>query len=132
MSRTPAPHCVAAMRHFRSPLREHRALTRGFCGSKQRPAGGGGLVMENQKRAGAAAALQAEVKPGMLLGLGSGSTAVHMVDLLGELVRGGLEVRCVPTSEKTAAQARGLGIPLTDLDAEPQLDLTIDGADEIG
>ncbi len=68
----------------------------------------------------------------MRLGLGSGSTAVHMVELLGERVRGGLEVRCVPTSERTAAQARGLGIPLTDLDAEPELDLTIDGADEIG
>jgi ribose 5-phosphate isomerase A len=86
---------------------------------------------ENQKRAAAARALE-EVKPGMRLGLGSGSTAMHMVDLLGERVRGGLEVRCVPTSERTAAQARGLGIPLTDLDAEPQLDLTIDGADEIG
>jgi ribose 5-phosphate isomerase A len=86
---------------------------------------------ETQKRAAAARALE-EVKPGMRLGLGSGSTAMHMVDLLGERVRGGLEVRCVPTSERTAAQARGLGIPLTDLDAEPHLDLTIDGADEIG
>ena len=88
-------------------------------------------MSENQKRAAAARALE-EVQPGMRLGLGSGSTAMHMVELLGERVRGGLEVRCVPTSERTAAQARGLGIPLTDLDAEPELDLTIDGADEIG
>jgi ribose 5-phosphate isomerase A len=88
-------------------------------------------VSETQKRAAAARALE-EVQPGMRLGLGSGSTARHMVALLGERVRRGLEVRCVPTSEATAGQARALGIPLTDLDAESELDLTIDGADEIG
>lgn len=88
-------------------------------------------MSENQKRAAAAAALE-EVKPGMRLGLGTGSTARHFVELLGEKVAHGFEVLCVPTSEATAAQARGLAIPLTDLDATPHLHLTVDGADEIG
>lgn len=88
-------------------------------------------VSENQKREAAAAAL-AEVKPGMRLGLGTGSTARYLVDLLGIKVAAGFEVVCVPTSEATAAQARALRIPLTDLEATPHLDLTIDGADEIG
>lgn len=83
------------------------------------------------KRAAAAKALE-EVRPGMLLGLGSGSTAWHFVDLLGARVAAGLEVNCVPTSERTAAQARDLGIPLTTLDECPELDLTVAGADEIG
>jgi ribose 5-phosphate isomerase A len=87
-------------------------------------------VSESQKRAAAARALE-EVRPGMRLGLGSGSTATHLVDLLGVKVAAGFEVLCVPTSERTAAQARSLNIPLTDLDATPELDLTIDGADEI-
>ena len=88
-------------------------------------------LSENQKREAAAAALE-EVRPGMRLGLGTGSTARHFVDLLGARVAGGLDVLCVPTSEATAAQAAGLDIPLTDLDRTPHLDLTIDGADEIG
>lgn len=88
-------------------------------------------MIENQKRAAAARALE-EVRPGMRLGLGTGSTAKHLVDLLGERTKAGLDVICVPTSEVTAAQARALGIPLTDLDETPHLDLTIDGADEIG
>ena len=73
-----------------------------------------------------------EVQPGMRLGLGTGSTARHFVDLLGARVRDGLDCLCVPTSEVTAAQAAGLGIPLTTLDETPELDLTVDGADEIG
>ena len=68
----------------------------------------------------------------MRLGLGTGSTAKHFVDLVGREVAAGLEVICVPTSERTAAQAKALGIPLSDLDATPELDLTVDGADEIG
>jgi ribose 5-phosphate isomerase A len=66
----------------------------------------------------------------MRLGLGTGSTAAHFVDLLGARVREGLEVVCVPTSERTRAQAESLGIPLSTLDETPQLDLTVDGADE--
>ncbi len=80
----------------------------------------------------AAKAAMAEVQDGMRLGLGTGSTAKHFVDLVGEAVAGGMKVICVPTSERTAAQALALGIPLTDLDATPELDLTVDGADEIG
>ena len=71
------------------------------------------------------------VEPGMKLGLGTGSTAAAFVDLLGAKVKQGLDVLCVPTSEATRAQAAALGIPLTTLDEEPFLDLTIDGADEI-
>ena len=67
----------------------------------------------------------------MRLGLGTGSTARHFVDLLGEKVAAGSRVRCVATSEATLAQATGLGIPMTTLDDMPELDLTVDGADEI-
>jgi ribose 5-phosphate isomerase A len=71
------------------------------------------------------------VKPGMKLGLGTGSTAAHFVDLLGEKIRGGLRVVGVPTSEATRRQAESLGIPLTTLEETPELDLTVDGADEL-
>ncbi len=71
------------------------------------------------------------VEPGMKLGLGTGSTAARFVLLLGDKVKAGLDVLCVPTSEATATQARALGIRLASLDDEPILDLTIDGADEI-
>jgi len=71
------------------------------------------------------------VRSGMRLGLGTGSTARHFVDLVGAETRKGLDVIGVPTSEATAAQARDLGIRLTTLDETPELDLTVDGADEI-
>lgn len=83
------------------------------------------------KRAAAAAALD-EVSSGMLVGLGTGSTAREFVDLLAARVAQGLRVRCVPTSEFTARQAAAGGIPLTDLEADAELDVTIDGADEVG
>jgi ribose 5-phosphate isomerase A len=67
----------------------------------------------------------------MKLGLGTGSTARHFVDLLAEKVKGGLSIVGVPTSEATARQARALSIPLATLDDYPELDLTIDGADEV-
>ena len=70
------------------------------------------------------------VRSGMRLGLGTGSTAKHFVDCVGALVRGGMNVLCVPTSEATRAQAAALGIPLTTLDDTPELDLTVDGTDE--
>src|SRR4029079_14686234 len=72
------------------------------------------------------------VRPGMRLGLGTGSTAKHFVELIGERVRAGLNSVAVPTSEATFADAKRCGIPLTTLDETPQLDLTVDGADEIG
>ena len=65
------------------------------------------------------------------LGSAAGSTAARFVAALGERVREGLRVLCVPTSEATRLQAEQLGIPLSTLDETPQLDLTVDGADEI-
>ncbi len=81
------------------------------------------------KAAAATRALEFVV-PGMRLGLGTGSTAHAFVALLGERVAAGLDIVGVPTSERTAEQARGLGIRLATLEEEPELDLTIDGADE--
>lgn len=83
------------------------------------------------KREAAAKALEL-VESGMRIGLGTGSTAWHLVDLLGERVAKGFDILCVPTSEATAKQARGLHIPLTTLDEIDHLHMTIDGADEIG
>jgi ribose 5-phosphate isomerase A len=88
------------------------------------------MSVESYKLAAARHAL-GFVEPRMRLGLGTGSTASHFVALLGERVREGLEVLCVPTSEETGALAARHGIPLTTLDETPLLDLTIDGADEI-
>ena len=83
-----------------------------------------------QKRAAAARAVEF-VRPGMRLGLGTGSTARHFVALLAERVRAGLDVVGVATSEATRVDAERLGVPLTTLDETPELDLTVDGADEI-
>ena len=88
------------------------------------------MDIEAQKRAAAARAVEF-VHPGMRLGLGTGSTAKHFVELLGERVHAGLDVVGVPTSEATRALAEKLGIKLTTLDETPELDLTVDGADEI-
>lgn len=82
------------------------------------------------KQQAAEAALEL-VEPGMKLGLGTGSTANRFVAALGARVAAGLSVVAVPTSEATRAQAQSLHIPLTTLDETPELDLTIDGADEI-
>src|ERR1700756_2310281 len=68
---------------------------------------------------------------GMELGLGTGSTAKHFVELLGEKVRAGLNVVGVPTSEATKADALRCGVPLTTLEEIDRLDLTVDGADEV-
>ena len=87
------------------------------------------MNMDELKRQAAAKALEA-VQDGMKLGLGTGSTAKHFVDLLGERVKGGLKVTGVPTSEATRIQAEQCGVPLTTLDEIDHLDLTVDGADE--
>jgi ribose 5-phosphate isomerase A len=79
----------------------------------------------------AARAALAYVEDGMKLGIGTGSTAEEFVRLLAERVREGLSIVGVPTSERTAALCRELGVPLATLDEEPALNLTIDGADEI-
>ena len=86
--------------------------------------------MTDYKRVAAAEAIKL-ITPGMKLGLGTGSTAAQFVELLGERVKQGLSVLCVPTSETTRKQAAALGIPLTTLDETPFLDMTVDGADEV-
>ena len=83
-----------------------------------------------QKQMAAAAAL-ALVEDGMRLGIGTGSTANEFVRLLAEKVEGGFKVVGVPTSEQTARLCLELGVPLQSLDDCPELDLTIDGADEL-
>jgi ribose 5-phosphate isomerase A len=88
------------------------------------------VTMDELKRQAAARALE-EVRDGMQLGLGTGSTAKHFVELLGERVRAGLKIVGVPTSEATRADASRCGIALTTLDAIDRLDLTVDGADEV-
>jgi ribose 5-phosphate isomerase A len=84
----------------------------------------------NLKREAAAAALD-YVESGMRLGIGTGSTAEEFVRLLALRVAAGLDVTGVPTSERTASMCRELGVRLATLDDIPELDLTIDGADEL-
>jgi ribose 5-phosphate isomerase A len=88
------------------------------------------MSADDWKRQAAEGAVE-HVVSGMRLGLGTGSTAAHFVDLLGLRVKAGLDVICVPTSEATRRQAEALGIRLTTLDETPRLDLTVDGADEL-
>ena len=88
------------------------------------------MTQDALKRQAAEVAVAA-VEDGMVVGLGTGSTATIAVDLLGERVAAGLRMVGVPTSERTARQARALGIALGELAEYPALDLTIDGADEV-
>src|ERR1051326_3218133 len=81
------------------------------------------------KRAAAARALEF-VQDGMKLGLGTGSTAEAFLEVLAPRGRGGLNLTGTATSERTAAKARSLGIPLAPLEQLAPLDLTVDGADE--
>lgn len=94
------------------------------------PQGSGPDGQAEWKREAAAAAV-ADVASGMTVGLGTGSTADLFVRALAERVRQGLTITGVATSERTAALARDLGIPLTDLDATNHLDISFDGADEV-
>jgi ribose 5-phosphate isomerase A len=87
------------------------------------------LSPDDSKRLAAGKALEL-VTPGMRLGLGTGTTAAHFVELLAARVAEGLDVICVPTSERTRTQAELHAIRLTSIDASPELDLTVDGADE--
>jgi ribose 5-phosphate isomerase A len=88
------------------------------------------MTSEELKRAAAHAAL-AYVKPGMRLGLGSGSTANYFIAAIAEAAKTGMDLVCVPTSDATRAYATSLGLQLSNLDETPLLDLTDDGADEI-
>ena len=84
-----------------------------------------------QMKIEAARAALAHVEDGMRLGIGTGSTAAEFVRLLAERVADGLSITGVPTSERTARLCVELGVPLKSLDEMPELDLTIDGADEL-
>ncbi|MGG7518238.1 ribose-5-phosphate isomerase RpiA [Allorhizobium undicola] len=84
-----------------------------------------------QMKIKAAEAALSYVEDGMRLGIGTGSTAEEFVRLLAEKVAGGMKVEGVPTSERTARLCVELGVPLKSLDELPELDLTIDGADEL-
>ena len=88
------------------------------------------MTPDERKKAAALAAV-AHISSGMKLGLGTGSTAKHFVDAVGEKVKLGWDLVCVPTSDATRKQAESLGIPLSTLDETPVLDVTVDGADEL-
>jgi len=87
-------------------------------------------VRDRLKQAAAERALDF-VENGMVLGLGTGSTAAFFVAQLAARVAEGLAIVAIPTSERTAAQARQLGIPLTSFAEHRRIDLAIDGADEV-
>lgn len=84
-----------------------------------------------QMKIRAAEAALGYVESGMRLGIGTGSTAEEFVRLLAEKVAGGFQIQGVPTSERTARLCLELGVPLKSLDELPELDLTVDGADEV-
>lgn len=84
---------------------------------------------ENEKRIAAHAAIE-KIEEGMVIGLGSGSTAAYAIRAIGELVSKGKKIVGVPTSVESEALARSVRIPLTTLDDHPTLDLTVDGADK--
>jgi ribose 5-phosphate isomerase A len=87
-------------------------------------------MSETLKEQAALAALD-EISQGMIVGLGTGSTATHFIRHLGKRVAGGLNVACISTSEESARLAREVGVPLTSFKNHPEIDVTVDGADEV-
>ena len=88
------------------------------------------MVSSNNKQRAAAAAAEL-ITDGMILGLGTGTTASYLLQILGERVRQGVRIQGVPTSEATRQLALAEGVPLTTLEEQPVLDLCLDGADEV-
>jgi ribose 5-phosphate isomerase A len=88
------------------------------------------MANDQEKEAAARASLRF-VKNAQIVGLGTGSTAAYFIQLLGEQVKNGLRIRGIPTSERSREQAASLGIPLTTLDECQEIDVTVDGADEV-
>ena len=88
------------------------------------------MANDLEKEAAARASLRF-VKDGQVVGLGTGSTAEHFIRLLGELVKNGLRIQGIPTSDRSRDLALSLGIPLTTLDKYQEIDVTVDGADEV-
>src|ERR1700757_4692203 len=88
------------------------------------------MANDQEKEAAAQASLKF-VKDGQVVGLGTGSTAAHFIKLLGNEVRKGLRIRGIPTSDRSRELAQSLGISLITLDDCQQIDVTVDGADEV-
>ena len=88
------------------------------------------MANDQEKEAAARASLQF-VKDGQVVGLGTGSTAAFFIKLLAEEVKKGLGIRGIPTSVRSGELAKSLGIPLTTLDECQEIDVTVDGADEV-
>ncbi len=88
------------------------------------------MANDQEKEAAARASLDF-IKDGYVVGLGTGSTAAYFIQLLGEKVKAGLRIRGIPTSIRSKELAQGLGIPLTTLDDCQDIDVTVDGADEV-
>src|SRR5579864_679051 len=88
------------------------------------------MANDQEKEAAARASLQ-YVKDGQVVGLGTGSTAAYFIKLLGEKVQKGLRIRGIPTSERSRELALSLGIPVITLDDCQEIDVTVDGADEV-
>ena len=87
-------------------------------------------MLDDLKKQASIAALEA-IKDGMIVGLGTGSTATHFIRELGVRVQAGLRVHGIPTSEESRKLAAEVGIPLTTLREHPIIDVTVDGADEV-
>jgi ribose 5-phosphate isomerase A len=88
------------------------------------------MANDREKEAAARASLQ-YVKDGQVVGLGTGSTAAYFIKLLGEKVQKGLRIRGIPTSDRSRELALSLGIPVITLDDCQEIDVTVDGADEV-
>src|SRR6202051_148421 len=88
-------------------------------------------MAKHQEKEAAARASFGLVEHGQIVGLGTGSTAAYFIQLLGDAVKTGLRIRGIPTSVRSGEQAASLGIPLTTLDECQQIDVTVDGADEV-
>lgn len=88
------------------------------------------MANDQEKEAAARASLR-YVRDGQVVGLGTGSTAAYFIKLLGEEVKRGLRIRGIPTSIRSKELAESLGIPLITLDDSQEIDLTVDGADEV-
>ena len=90
------------------------------------------MATREEEKAAAARKSVEYVTDGMVVGLGTGTTAKYVIELLGERVKQGLKIQGIPTSKASSVLAASKGIPLTGLDKVEFIDLTIDGADEVG
>jgi ribose 5-phosphate isomerase A len=88
------------------------------------------MANDQEKEAAARASLKF-IKDGQVVGIGTGSTAAYFIEALGEKVKSGLKIRGISSSVRSRDQAASLGIPMTTLDECPEIDVTVDGADEV-